>query len=65
MVKLPLYAGAKIAGVWIVDLGARTVEVCAEPRHNAYGTVAAARSGWSLASRTVPGLSLAPDDILG
>ena len=63
--KLPLYARAKIAGVWIVDLGARTVEVCAEPRHNAYGTVAAARSGWSLASRTVPGLTLAPDDILG
>ena len=65
MVKLPLYAGAKVAGGWIVDLGARTVEGCAGPRHNAYEMVAAVRSGWSLASRTVPGLSLAPDDILG
>lgn len=63
--KLPLYAGAKIAGIWPVDLGARTVEVCAGPRHNAYEAVAAARSGWSLAPRTVPGLSLATDDILG
>jgi hypothetical protein len=36
-----------------------------EPTHNAYATVAAARGGQTVGSRTTPGLSLAPDDILG
>jgi Uma2 family endonuclease len=63
-VKLPLYTAAAIAEVWIVDLGAQTVEAHADPRGNAYETVAAARRGQSVASRIVPGLSLAPDDIL-
>ncbi len=65
MVKLPLYAGAKIAGIWIVDLGARTVEVCAGPRHNAYETVTVARRRQTVVSQTAAGHSLAPDDILG
>ena len=64
MVKLPLYAGAGIAEVWIVDLGARTVEVCAEPLHNSYEPVTAARRRQTVASRTVPGLFLAQDYIL-
>ena len=63
--KLPLYAAAAIAEVWIVDLGAQTVEAHADPRGNAYETVAAARRGQSVASRIELGLSLAPDDILG
>jgi len=64
-VKLPPYAAAAIAEVWIVDLGAQTVEARADPRGNAYETVTAARGRHSVASCIVPGLSLAPDDILG
>ena len=64
-VKLPLYAGAGIAEVWIVDLGAQTVEVRADPRRSAYGAVTAARSGQTFASPTVPELSVRVDDILG
>ena len=64
-VKLPLYAGAGIAEVWIVDLGARTIEVCADPRRNAYETVTAARRGETVASPSVPEFSLRVDDIFG
>jgi Uma2 family endonuclease len=62
---LPPYAAAAIAEVWIVDLGAQIVEAHADPRGNAYETVTAARRRQSVASCIVPGLSLAPDDILG
>src|SRR3712207_5101355 len=57
-VKLPLYAAAGIAEVWIVDLGSQTVEVCADPHRSAYTTAAAARRGQSVASQTGAGLSL-------
>ena len=63
-VKLPLYAGAGIAEVWIVDLGAQAVEVCADPRRSAYEAVTMARSGQTFGSPTVPELSVRVDDIL-
>lgn len=63
-VKLPLYATAGIAEVWIVDLEAQIIEAHADTRHNTYTTVTATRRGQTVASHTVAGLSLAPDDIL-
>ena len=41
-VKLPLYARAKIAEVWIIDVQGRTIEVYSEPRSN--GTYALHRT---------------------
>ena len=64
-VKLPLYAGAGIAGVWIVHLGVLTIEIHADPRHNAYEAVTVARRRQTIVSQTVAGHSLAPDDIPG
>lgn len=63
--KLPLYAGAGIAEVWIVDLEAQIIEAHANPRRDAYETVTTARRGQIVVSHAVPGLSLASDDILG
>jgi Uma2 family endonuclease len=64
-VKLPLYAGAGIAEVWIVGLEAQTIEVHAGLRRNAYQTVTTARRAQPIVSQIVPDLSQASDDILG
>ena len=64
-VKLTLYAAAAIAEVWIVDLGAQTVEARTNPRRSAYEAVTTARSGQTFTSPTVPELSVRVDDILG
>jgi Uma2 family endonuclease len=64
-VKLPLYAGAGIAEVWIADLEAQTIEAHAGPGRNAYETVTTARRGETVASPSVPELFVRADDILG
>lgn len=63
-VKLPLYARAGVAEVWVVDLGARTVEVNSHPREGVYTTTTTVRRGRTAASSVVTGLSLDAGDIL-
>ncbi len=63
-IKLPIYAAAGIAEVWIVDLAAETVERHTDPRNGAYRLVASARPGESLASTVLPALAIPVADIL-
>lgn len=63
-VKLPLYARAGVGEVWIVDLGAQTVEVNSHPEAGFYGTATTVRRGMAAASSVVSGLSLAAEDVL-
>lgn len=64
-VKLPLYARAGIAEVWIVDLAAQCVEVYGDPGPHGYGRMQRYTRGQSLASQAFPDLCLSVDDILG
>lgn len=66
-VKLPLYAGSGIPEAWLVDLTTDRVEVHANPREAAggYGTVEVFGRGETLRSRSVPGLELTVDRVLG
>lgn len=56
--KLPLYARAGVAEVWIVDLPAQTIERHTRPEGGAYRSTVTAKPGERLASEVVPGLAL-------
>lgn len=56
--KLPRYAQAGIAEVWIVNVPDRQVEVCREPTGLAYGSVAILSSGQSASPAAFPDISI-------
>ena len=64
-VKLPLYAGAGISEVWLVDLAARQVEVYREPSQGSYRTTSVTKAGQRLSPLAFPELALDAKDILG
>lgn len=57
--KIPLYAAADIAEVWLVDVQARTVTVYAEPQGNVYGRQTVYSSGESVPLPGFPGEAMA------
>ena len=64
-VKLPLYARASIPETWLVNLPAETIEVHSRPDSGEYRETVRVKRGETVASRTIPGLEVAADDILG
>jgi Uma2 family endonuclease len=64
-VKLPLYAGAGIPEVWVVDLASNEVESHSVPQHGAYGLTRRYHRGGEIASEGVPGLKLDVSELLG
>jgi Uma2 family endonuclease len=62
--KAAVYASAGIAEYWIVNLGARTIEVYASPEGDRYAEVRTLRTGDTLRPRALPDLSLAVAEIL-
>ena len=64
-VKLPLYAQASIPETWTVDLPAETIEVQSRLDSGEYCETVRTKRGETLKSRTIPGLEVTPDDILG
>ncbi|HEY0077841.1 MAG TPA: Uma2 family endonuclease [Pyrinomonadaceae bacterium] len=64
-VKVPLYARAGIAEVWLVDLVRNVLEIYSAPEQTAYRDVRELRRGEQLSSGQVPGLILSVDEILG
>ena len=63
-VKLPLYARAGIAEVWLVDLNANVVERHTEPSENGYRLARRAGRGETLESVVLPALALPVDAAL-
>jgi Uma2 family endonuclease len=63
--KLPLYARAGIPETWIVDLPTETIEVHSRPDSGEYRETVRVKRSETVASRTLPGLEVAADDILG
>ncbi|WP_207956856.1 Uma2 family endonuclease [Rubrobacter tropicus] len=64
-VKLPIYARAGIPEVWIVDVNGQKVERHTGPSGASYRHTELARKGETLASTTLPDLTLRADDVLG
>jgi Uma2 family endonuclease len=62
--KAAVYASAGIAEYWIVDLGARTVEVYSSPDGNRYAEVRTLRTGETLRPRALPEVAIAVAEIL-
>lgn len=61
-VKVPLYARAGVAEVWVVDVGAGVVEVSRRPGPEGYGELRRAGRGEEL---DVAGATVGVDEILG
>ena len=63
--KIPLYAAANIAEVWLVDLETNAVEVYRQPSGGGYGDVQRLTPGDHVSPSAFPEVSLAVADILG
>jgi Uma2 family endonuclease len=65
LIKLPLYAKAGIAEVWIVNLPAEQVEIYAQPEGEAYKKSLEVRRGEEAQAQTIANLNIPADMILG
>jgi Uma2 family endonuclease len=63
--KMPLYAAADIAEVWLIDLVSERIERYTDPQDGRYRFVTFANRGESLASTTIPALVMDANAILG
>jgi Uma2 family endonuclease len=64
-IKVPLYARAGIAEVWIVNLVDEQIEIYAQPVNDAYQSKREARHGETINSSSAFNVTLNVDDILG
>ena len=64
-VKIPLYAGASIPEVWLVNLPKDTIEIYTQPHDGAYREIRLVKRGESLVAQTIPNLVIDADSILG
>jgi Uma2 family endonuclease len=64
-VKVPLYARAGVAEVWLIDLTTDTVEVHRRATGSRYADVARRTRGERLACQAFPDVELSVDDVLG
>jgi Uma2 family endonuclease len=62
--KLPIYARANVAEVWIVNLPDERIETYARPSGDGYEVVSQHGHGEEVSSQTLPTLTLKVDDVL-
>jgi Uma2 family endonuclease len=65
VVKIPLYARARTAEVWLVRLDEDVVEIHREPGADGYGVVRSVGRGETLTPSLLPSVTLSVADILG
>ena len=63
-VKAPLYARAGIIEYWLADLTGQTVTCHASPQDGTFREVTVHRRGESLSPRSLPGVTIAVDDLV-
>lgn len=64
-VKVPLYAAAAVAEVWLVDLAAGAVTVYRQPAGRQYGQQRTMGRGQTLTPQALPGVQIAVADVIG
>jgi Uma2 family endonuclease len=64
LVKARVYAIAGVTEYWVIDIAAKTIEVCSEPVGGAYTQIRAARPGDVIRLRAVPDVEIAVADIV-
>lgn len=64
-IKIPLYAGASITEVWLVNLPQEIIEVYTQPVGDTYREIRMVKRGESLAVKSIPSLTLNADIVLG
>ncbi|MFQ5930357.1 MAG: Uma2 family endonuclease, partial [Acidobacteriota bacterium] len=64
-VKVPLYAHSSIPEVWIVDLGAESVEIYTKPSAEGYRKIDIFKRRQTISCQSIAELKLAVDEILG
>jgi Uma2 family endonuclease len=64
-VKLPLYAGAGVREVWLLDLPAERVEIHRQPTAFGYSEIRTLARGQGLSPQAFPDLALGVEDLLG
>ncbi|MBC7900594.1 MAG: Uma2 family endonuclease [Saprospiraceae bacterium] len=64
-IKIKLYAEADIVEVWLVNLSDETIERYSSPLKGRFGLMETFKKGDSISSVSLPGLSLAVDEIIG
>jgi Uma2 family endonuclease len=64
-IKVPLYAGAAIPEVWLVNLPQETIEIYTQPVGDAYREIHLVKRAESLASKSIPNLIIEADLVLG
>jgi len=64
-VKIPLYARAGIADVWLLDLTTERIEMYREPSGGRYGNIVRLERGAGLAPLAFPDLALLVEALLG
>lgn len=63
--KVPLYAGAGIPEVWLIDLSEERIELCRQPSPQGYQQIQRLRRGDYLAPAVLPDVVLAVEAVLG
>ncbi len=64
-IKTPLYAGAGIPEVWLVNLPEETIEIYTSPVGDTYREIRIVKRGESLAAKSIPSLMIDADVVLG
>jgi Uma2 family endonuclease len=63
--KLPIYARAGLAEVWLVDIPASSIDVFRQPEPGGYRSTATRQRGGRLAAAAFPEVTYTVDEILG
>ncbi|HVG33274.1 MAG TPA: Uma2 family endonuclease [Pyrinomonadaceae bacterium] len=64
-IKVPLYARASVAEVWLVNLPKETIEIYSQPLEGKYLEIRLVKRGESLSAKSIPYLTIDAHAILG
>jgi Uma2 family endonuclease len=64
-IKIPLYAEASIAEVWLINLPKEAIEIYSQPLEGKYREIHLVKRGESLSAKSIPNLTIDVNAILG
>jgi Uma2 family endonuclease len=64
-IKIPLYAQAGVAEVWLVNLPKETIEIYSQPLEGKYSEIRLVKRGESFSANSIPNLTIDTNAVLG